>query len=69
MPSPLSSDVAAPARQSSEVEWTKCPACDAFVYHKRLRRNLGVCPECNYHFRLLVRERIEQLVDEEASAT
>lgn len=64
MPRPLSSDVAAPARQASRVEWTKCPACDAFVYHKRLRRNLGVCPECNYHFRLPVRERIEQLVDE-----
>jgi acetyl-CoA carboxylase carboxyl transferase subunit beta len=34
------------------------------VYHKRLRRNLGVCPECNFHFRLPVRERIAQLVDE-----
>lgn len=64
MPSPLSSDVAAPARRSSGTEWTKCPACDAFVYHKRLRRNLGVCPECNHHFRLSVRERIAQLVDE-----
>jgi acetyl-CoA carboxylase carboxyl transferase subunit beta len=33
------------------------------VYHKRLRRNLGVCPECNHHFRLPVRERLEQLLD------
>jgi acetyl-CoA carboxylase carboxyl transferase subunit beta len=45
-------------------QWTKCPSCDAFVYHKRLKRNLGVCPECNYHFRLPVRERLEQLLDE-----
>jgi acyl-CoA carboxylase subunit beta len=59
----LSSEVAAPP-QTAEAQWTKCPACDAFVYYKRLRRNLGVCPECNHHFRLPVRERIAQLLDE-----
>jgi acetyl-CoA carboxylase carboxyl transferase alpha subunit/acetyl-CoA carboxylase carboxyl transferase beta subunit len=60
----LSSEVAAPVRAPSDVQWTKCPSCDAFVYHKRLKRNLGVCPECNYHFRLGVRERLAQLLDE-----
>jgi acetyl-CoA carboxylase carboxyl transferase beta subunit len=60
----LSSEVAAPVKTSQEVQWTKCPSCDAFVYHKRLKRNLGVCPECNYHFRLPVRERLAQLLDE-----
>ncbi len=56
---------AAPAATSREqVKWTKCPSCDAFVYHKRLKRNLGVCPECNYHFRLPVRERLALLLDE-----
>jgi acetyl-CoA carboxylase carboxyl transferase subunit beta len=59
----LSSEVAAPPK-TSDVQWTKCPACDAFVYYKRLRRNLGVCPECNHHFRLPVRQRLEQLLDE-----
>lgn len=59
----MSSEVAAPPK-TSEAEWTKCPACDAFVYFKRLRRNLGVCPECNHHFRLPVRQRLEQLLDE-----
>ena len=34
------------------------------MYHKRLKRNLGVCPECNHHFRLPVRERLAQLLDE-----
>jgi acetyl-CoA carboxylase carboxyl transferase subunit beta len=33
------------------------------VYWKRLQRNLRVCPECNYHFRLPARERLKQLVD------
>jgi acetyl-CoA carboxylase carboxyl transferase subunit beta len=60
----LSSEVATPPKTSQEVQWTKCPSCDAFVYHKRLKRNLGVCPECNYHFRLPVRERLAQLLDE-----
>jgi acetyl-CoA carboxylase carboxyl transferase subunit beta len=61
----LSSDVVrAPPRAVEQTQWTKCPSCEAFVYHKRLKRNLGVCPECNYHFRLPVRERLAQLLDE-----
>jgi acetyl-CoA carboxylase carboxyl transferase subunit beta len=56
--------VAAPAKPSAEVQWTKCPNCDAFVYYKRLRRNLGVCPECNHHLRLPIRQRLELLLDE-----
>jgi acyl-CoA carboxylase subunit beta len=60
----LSSEVAAPVRAPADVQWTKCPSCDAFVYHKRLKRNLGVCPECNYHFRIGVNERLAQLLDE-----
>ncbi|MBA2630589.1 MAG: acetyl-CoA carboxylase carboxyltransferase subunit alpha [Thermoleophilaceae bacterium] len=47
------------------AEWRRCPACEAFVYHKRLKRNLGVCPECNHHFRLRLRERLAQLLDED----
>ncbi len=56
-------DLATPSRAAS-AEWFRCPSCDGFVYHKRLRRNLGVCPECNHHFRLGVRERLGQLLDE-----
>src|SRR6266536_453014 len=56
--------VAAPSKAGTDVQWTKCPSCDAFVYYKRLKRNLGVCPECNYHFRLPVQERLAQLLDE-----
>jgi acyl-CoA carboxylase subunit beta len=56
--------VTQPRTAPQEVQWTRCPSCDAFVYHKRLKRNLGVCPECNYHFRLPIRERIAMLLDE-----
>jgi acetyl-CoA carboxylase carboxyl transferase subunit beta len=58
-------EVAAPSRAAS-ADWRRCPACEAFVYHKRLRRNLGVCPECNHHFRLRLRERLDQLLDEDS---
>jgi acetyl-CoA carboxylase carboxyl transferase subunit beta len=60
-----SSEVATPPVTQAAVEWTKCPSCDAFIYHKRLKRTLGVCPECNFHFRLPVRQRLEQLLDED----
>jgi acetyl-CoA carboxylase carboxyl transferase subunit beta len=59
-------EVAAPAGQTADVQWTRCPACEAFVYHKRLRRNLGVCPECNFHFRVPVRQRLGMLLDEDS---
>ncbi len=55
-------EVAAPSRAAS-AEWRRCPACAAFVYHKRLKRNLHVCPECNHHFRLRLRERLDMLLD------
>jgi acetyl-CoA carboxylase carboxyl transferase alpha subunit/acetyl-CoA carboxylase carboxyl transferase beta subunit len=58
------SEVAAPAKPAAEAQWTRCPNCDAFVYYKRLRRNLGVCPECNHHMRLAIRQRLELLLDE-----
>jgi len=55
---------AAPPKAGTDIQWTRCPSCDAFVYYKRLQRNLGVCPECNYHFRIPVATRLEQLLDE-----
>jgi acetyl-CoA carboxylase carboxyl transferase subunit beta len=55
-------DVVAPPRAVS-AEWFRCPNCSSFVYHKRLKRNLGVCPECNHHFRLRISERLSQLLD------
>ena len=60
---PVAEVAAAPTRAAS-AEWRRCPACEAFVYHKRLKRNLHVCPECNHHFRLRIRDRVAQLLDE-----
>jgi acetyl-CoA carboxylase carboxyl transferase alpha subunit/acetyl-CoA carboxylase carboxyl transferase beta subunit len=46
--------------------WAKCPQCAAFVYLKRLEKNLKVCPECTHHFRLSARERVTFLLDPES---
>ncbi|MFC5826887.1 acetyl-CoA carboxylase carboxyltransferase subunit alpha [Nonomuraea insulae] len=63
----MSQDLVAPTatRESSDdTQWVKCPSCDAFLYIKRLERNLRVCPECRYHFRLSVTDRLRQLLDD-----
>jgi len=60
----LSSETATAPSTAVEAQWTRCPSCEAFVYHKRLRRNLGICPECNFHFRLPIRDRLAQLLDD-----
>lgn len=44
-------------------DWARCPGCSALIYHRRLARNLHVCPECDHHLRMRARGRIEQLAD------
>ena len=46
------------------ARWSKCSACGALIYFKRLERNLRVCPECNQHFRLSARQRAFHLLDQ-----
>ncbi|MGM0501367.1 MAG: acetyl-CoA carboxylase, carboxyltransferase subunit beta [Bacillota bacterium] len=49
--------------------WTKCEECEEIIFNKKLAKNLKVCPECNYHFRLTATERISLLVDNEEDFT
>lgn len=44
--------------------WLACPNCSQMLYRKQLEQNLSVCPECQHHFRLSARQRIDQLCDE-----
>jgi len=44
--------------------WVKCFNCSANLPSKDLEKNLSVCPECDYHFRISANARINQLVDE-----
>jgi acetyl-CoA carboxylase carboxyl transferase subunit beta len=43
--------------------WMRCDGCQATLFRKQVEQNLGVCPECNYHFRVSATERINQLLD------
>jgi acetyl-CoA carboxylase carboxyl transferase subunit beta len=44
--------------------WVKCEGCKEIVYSRDLDRNLKVCPNCGYHFRIDARARIALLLDE-----
>lgn len=48
--------------------WTKCPVCSSIIYTKELRRSMGVCPKCSYHFRLTAQQRIPVMVDRHSFA-
>lgn len=44
--------------------WSKCFNCNASIPTKDLEKNLMVCTNCTYHFRINARTRISQFVDE-----
>ncbi len=43
--------------------WMRCPGCESMLYRKVVAENLEVCPECQHHFRLGGRKRVDQVVD------
>jgi len=45
--------------------WTKCEDCGDIVFNKTLQDSLMVCPKCNFHFVLGVKERIEVTLDKD----
>jgi acetyl-CoA carboxylase carboxyl transferase subunit beta len=46
--------------------WEKCYNCNAQLLKKDLEKNMYVCPQCDYHFRLGARTRISQLFDKDS---
>ena len=44
--------------------WLKCEKCKEIIYRAELRKNLMVCPKCDYHYRLSAPERLELLLDQ-----
>src|SRR5579862_9272243 len=43
--------------------WMRCDKCGAMLFKKVVEEAMNVCPECQNHFRLPARTRIEQLLD------
>jgi acetyl-CoA carboxylase carboxyl transferase subunit beta len=44
--------------------WVKCDGCGNIIYKNDAEENLKVCPQCNHHFRLSARERLQITIDE-----
>ena len=44
-------------------KWVKCDRCSEIQYLEDIHKNLSVCTNCDNHFRLSSRRRIEQLID------
>lgn len=51
-------------REAPDNLWHKCTACNEMVFHRELEKNLRVCPHCDHHMRLPVRQRLEILFDD-----
>ncbi|NWK56274.1 acetyl-CoA carboxylase carboxyltransferase subunit beta [Verrucomicrobiaceae bacterium N1E253] len=43
--------------------WTKCTDCGELIHTLDLQQNHQVCPECNHHFLMPSRERIQLIAD------
>ncbi len=43
--------------------WMRCPECGEMLFRKVVEEALHVCPNCDYHFRIAARTRIDQLLD------
>ncbi len=43
--------------------WVRCGRCRGVLYRAKLDRNLGVCPECGFHLRLALPDRLDVLFD------
>ncbi len=50
-------------REAPDNLWHKCPGCSEMVFHRELEKSLRVCPHCDHHMRLPVRQRLEILFD------
>ncbi|MDR3233274.1 MAG: acetyl-CoA carboxylase, carboxyltransferase subunit beta [Planctomycetaceae bacterium] len=43
--------------------WVRCPGCQATVFRKEAEKRMNVCPECEYHWYVPARQRINQIFD------
>ncbi|MBE6112851.1 MAG: acetyl-CoA carboxylase carboxyltransferase subunit beta [Peptococcaceae bacterium] len=43
--------------------YISCPECKHTVLKSDMEENLFVCPECDYHFKMIARQRIQNLTD------
>lgn len=50
-------------KEAPEGVWHKCPNCKATMLVNKLRENLHVCPECNYHEKIDAEDYFQIIFD------
>jgi len=50
-------------REVPDGLWMRCEQCESMLFRKSVRENQEVCPECNHHFRMGGRDRLNYLLD------
>ena len=50
-------------REVPDGLWMRCPSCEGMLYRKVVTENMDVCPECDHHFRIGARHRVQQVTD------
>ena len=60
------SNAGRPKRGVPEGLWIRCPSCKAAVFRKEAEARHNVCPDCDHHFYVPARTRIQQLLDEDS---
>jgi len=50
-------------RVHTEGLWEKCPSCRKTLWKKDLESNLNVCPNCQHHFPIGAKDRMQTLLD------
>ena len=63
IPNPNGESVSVKREGVPEGLWMRCPECGDMLFRKVVEDSLHVCPNCQHHFRISARRRIEQLVD------
>ena len=43
--------------------WVRCSGCQATIFRKEAEKRMNVCPECDEHWYIPARQRIEQMFD------
>lgn len=43
--------------------WVKCEGCHEVIFKKEVDRLMGICPKCQYHFRVPAPERLQSVLD------
>jgi acetyl-CoA carboxylase carboxyl transferase subunit beta len=50
-------------REVPDNLWDKCPKCGHMIFHRDLTRTHAVCPHCDHHLRMNVKDRLALLFD------